>query len=255
MIINGVKLAAARETALAEKVRQLKQKGVIPQLAVLVLPGDAGGETYAGLKQAAAARLGIKFKKIASAEEIKELNRDPAVHGIMIQRPGYKGEEFEKEWAQLVKTIVPSKDVDGLREDSPFTQATVRAVENIPFRNGMTIRNGIKGRKIVIVGRGMVGRKLSQRLKAKNISSKDPNLIKMSLEADVLISCCGRPGLIKTVKPGAVVIDVGWPKGDVDFNAVKKIAGAITPVPGGIGPITVVCLLENLVKAVYNQAL
>lgn len=249
MIINGVKLAAEQEKRLEKEVLKLKQKGVTPQLAVLVLPGDAAGEIYAGLKQAAAARLGIKFKKIASAEEIGELNRDQTVHGIMIQRPGYKGEKFEKEWLQLVNTIVPSKDVDGLRDDSPFIQATVRAVEMIlttlPLRGG----------NVLIVGRGMVGKKLSQRLGAENISSRDKDLIKKTKEADVLISCSGREGLIKTVKPGAVVIDVGWPKGDVDFKAVEKIARAITPVPGGVGPMTVICLLENLVKAVYNQAL
>ena len=249
MIIDGAKLAAERETALAEKVRQLKQKGMIPQLAVLVLPGDPAGETYAGLKQAAAARLGIKFKKISSAEEIGELNRDQTVHGIMVQRPGYKRAEFEKEWAQLVNTIVPGKDVDGLRDDSPFTQATVRAVgvilATLPPRGG----------NVLIVGRGMVGKKLSQRLNAENISSRDKDLINQTQQADILISCSGRQGLIKTVKPGAVVIDVGWPKGDVDFNSVKRVAGAITPVPGGVGPVTVICLLENLVKAVYNQAL
>jgi len=249
MIIDGAKLAAERETALAEKVRQLKQKGMIPQLAVLVLPGDPAGETYAGLKQAAAARLGIKFKKIASSEEIGELNRDQTVHGIMVQRPGYKRAEFEKEWAQLVNTIVPGKDVDGLRDDSPFTQATVRAVgvilATLPPRGG----------NVLIVGRGMVGKKLSQRLNAENISSRDKDLINQTQQADILISCSGRQGLIKTVKPGAVVIDVGWPKGDVDFNSVKRVAGAITPVPGGVGPVTVICLLENLVKAVYNQAL
>lgn len=247
LIIDGNRLARQLEAKLKIKTAELKQKGIIPQLAVLVLAGDAAGEVYAGLKEKAAARLGIKFKKIASAEEIEKLNQDPTVHGIMVQRPGYKGEEFEKEWVQLVNTIVPSKDVDGLRDDSPFVQATVKAVESIPFRNGM------KGKKVLIVGRGMVGRKLSQRLKAKNISSKDPNLIKMSLEADILIACSGRPGLIKTVKPGAVVIDVGWPKGDVDFDTVVKVAGAITPVPGGVGPITVVCLLENLIEAVYNS--
>jgi len=249
MIIDGAKLAAERETALAEKVRQLKQKGMIPQLAVLVLPGDPAGETYAGLKQAAAARLGIKFKKIASSEEIGELNRDQTVHGIMVQRPGYKRAEFEKEWAQLVNTIVPGKDVDGLRDDSPFTQATVRAVgvilATLPPRGG----------NVLIVGRGMVGKKLSQRLNAENISSRDKDLINQTQQADILISCSGRQGLIKTVKPGAVVIDVGWPKGDVDFNSVKRVAGAITPVPGGVGPVTVICLFENLVKAVYNQAL
>jgi len=249
MIIDGAKLAAERETALAEKVRQLKQKGMIPQLAVLVLPGDPAGETYAGLKQAAAARLGIKFKKIASAEEIGELNRDQTVHGIMVQRPGYKRAEFEKEWAQLVNTIVPGKDVDGLRDDSPFTQATVRAVgvilATLPPRGG----------NVLIVGRGMVGKKLSQRLNAENISSRDKDLIKKTKEADILVACSGHPGLIKTVKLGATVIDVGWPKGDVDFETVIKVAGAITPVPGGVGPVTVICLFENLVKAVYNQAL
>lgn len=247
MIINGVRLACNLEERLKKEVEKLKQKGVTPQLAVLVLPHDAAGETYADLKQAAAARLGIKFKKIASPQEIEGLNRDPAVHGIMIQRPGYRGEKFEKEWAQLVNTIARNKDVDGLREDSPFIQATVRAVEvilDIPSRDGM-----------LIVGQGMIGRGLAKRLRAKNISSKDPNLIKMSLEADILISCSGHPGLIKTVKPGAVVIDVGWPKGDVDFKAVEKIAGAVTPVPGGVGPITVICLLENLVKAVYSQTI
>lgn len=253
IIIDGKKLAAAKELELKRQVDKLKQKGVMPQLAVLVLANDRAGEAYAGLKEAAAARLGIKFKKIVSPQEFEDLNWDRAVHGIMIQRPGYKGEKFEKEWAQLVNTIVPSKDVDGLRDDSPFTQATVRAVENIPLRNGMTLRNGMKGKKVLIVGRGMVGRKLSQRLKAKNISSRDKNLTKEICRADILISCSGREGLIKTVKPGAVVIDVGWPKGDVDFQAVEKIAGAITPVPGGIGPITVVCLLENLIEAVYNS--
>lgn len=246
LIINGNQLAKQLEAKLKIKTDGLKQKGIIPQLAVLVLPGDAAGKVYAGLKQAVAARLGIKFKKIASAEEIEKLNQDPAVHGIMIQRPGYKGEKFEREWVQLVKTIVPSKDVDGLRDDSPFIQATVKAVEvilsDIPSRDGM-----------LIVGQGMIGKALVKRLKAKGISSRADDLINQTKQADVLICCSGRPGLIKTVKPGAVVIDVGWPKGDVDFDTVVKVAGAITPVPGGVGPITVVCLLENLVEAVYNS--
>ena len=159
----------------------------------------------------------------------------------MIQRPGYRGQEFEKYWGQLVNKINPAKDVDGLRPDSKFIPATVRAVEkiltsvNIPPRGGM-----------LIVGRGMIGRALTKRLNAKNISSHDENLTKLCLAADILITASGRQGLIKTVKPGAVVIDLGWPKGDVDFEAVKNIAGTITPVPGGVGPVTVVCLLENL---------
>ncbi|MCG2691796.1 hypothetical protein L6272_03120, partial [Microgenomates group bacterium] len=228
MIINGVKLAAERETALAEKVRQLKQQGVEPCLAVLVFPGDSSGQLYCRLKAAAAARLGIRFIK-SETDLIEEWNHNPAVHGIMVQRPAYRGEEFEKEWEKLVKTIALGKDVDGLRADSLFVPATIKAVESILLSLNIPSRDGM-----LIVGRGMIGRALVKRLKAKGISSRADSLINQTKQADILICCSGREKIIKSqmVKPGAVVIDVGWPKGDVDFDTVVKVAGAITPVPG-----------------------
>ena len=187
--------------------------------------------------------MGIKFIQSEDETIIEKWNRDASIHGILIQRPAYRGEKFEAHWQELVGKIAPQKDVDGLRPDSPFVPATVRAVELI-------LKATAAAGKMLIIGRGMIGRALAKRLNAKNISSKDPALVKLALEADILIGASGRPGLIKTVKPGAVVIDVGWPKGDVDFDAVKESAGAITPVPGGVGPVTVVCLLENLLLAV-----
>ncbi|MEK7513781.1 MAG: bifunctional 5,10-methylenetetrahydrofolate dehydrogenase/5,10-methenyltetrahydrofolate cyclohydrolase, partial [Patescibacteria group bacterium] len=235
-----------------EKEAQLKPK-VKPgtKLAILVFKDDQAGQVYSRLKQEAGKRLGIEVITSSDTGKLTEWNQDELIQGVMIQRPGYRGKEFEKQWAQLVETIVPSKDVDGLRENSPFIQATVRAVEvilkTVPFRNGTE--------KIVVVGRGMVGRKLAVRLKGLELSSRDKDLKNKTREADILISCTGREKLItaEMVKPGATVIDVGWPKGDVDFAVVKNVAGAITPVPGGVGPVTVVCLLENLANSRYTS--
>lgn len=234
-IIDGWKIAREIEA-------RLKIPTPAPRLAVLAFKDDAAGQLYARLKAEAAERLGIKFIQSQNETMIGKWSRDDSIHGILIQRPAYSGDKFEAHWQELVGKIAPQKDVDGLRLDSPFVPATVRAVE-------ITLRSGIRS-KTLIVGRGMIGRALAKRLDAKIISSKDPNLVKLCLDADVLITASGRPGLIKTVKPGAVVIDVGWPKGDVDFETVKEIAGAITPVPGGVGPVTVACLLENLLRAV-----
>lgn len=234
IIIDGNKIAQDLEA-------KLKIKRVVPCLGIIVFDDDRAGQVYSRLKAAAAARVGIKIIRSHSDAVLDTWNRDKNIHGIIIQRPGYRGKEFEKYWEQLVLKIAPEKDVDGLRPDSKFVPATVRAVERlIPLRSG----------KILIVGQGMVGKALAKRLKAKNISSKDQDLLKLSLEADILISACGRQGIIKSVKPGATVIDCGWPKGDIDFESVKNTAGAITPVPGGVGPVTVVCLLENLLQAV-----
>jgi len=251
VIIDGVKLAAAKEADL----RQKAPPGL--KLAILAFKADRAGQVYSRLKAEAGARAGIEVARFnfdwqeikQMKAKLKELNRDNSYAGIMIQRPGYRGKEFEKYWRQLVSEIAPEKDVDGLRDDSLFVPATVKAVELLLDK----FVNDRQPNYILVVGRGTIGRGLAKRLKVKNISSQDPDLVKLSLEADILISCSGKMGLIKVVKPGAVVIDVGWPKGDVDFSAVKKVAGAITPVPGGVGPITVICLLENLIEAVYNQ--
>jgi methylenetetrahydrofolate dehydrogenase (NADP+)/methenyltetrahydrofolate cyclohydrolase len=246
-LINGREIARRREERLKRQVAGLIRQGILPQLGIIVLADDAAGQVYTRLKAAAAARLGIKVAVSNTAAVLDQWNQDKAIHGILIQRPGWRGEEFESYWNNLVAGIHPAKDVDGLRPDSKFTPATVRAVE--------IILKTVNARRqsFLIVGRGLVGRSVAKRLKAANISSRDPKLAAKVLRADVLITACGRPGLIQAVKPQAVVIDCGWPKGDVDLAAVKDTVGAITPVPGGVGPITVVCLLENLLEAVYNR--
>lgn len=235
-IIDGVKIAREIEA-------RLKIPTPAPCLAVLVFKDDAAGQLYARLKAEAARRLGIKFIQSEDETIIGKWNQDDSIHGILIQRPAYRGEKFEAHWQELVNKIAPQKDVDGLRPDSPFVPATVRAVELI-------LKSIAAAGKMLIIGRGIIGRALAKRLNAKSISSKDKNLEVESRKADILITACGRGNLIKIVKPGAVVIDVGWPKGDVDFDSVKAVVRAITPVPGGVGPVTVVCLLENLLLAV-----
>lgn len=274
LIIDGVKLAAKRENKLKERLMILFRHGEMLQLVSLVMKNDEAGRLYSRLKQEAAERLGLIFREkvIEKPEEIKvitdfleKLNQDDQVTGIMIQRPGVSWgerqfktrERFETWWQKLVGKIESKKDVDGLTKNSPFVPATIKAVESLIDNFGDV---GIENYRLVVVGsRGLVGRGLVKRLKAKGFLVKGIDLSeaigKATAAADVLISATGQPGLIteRMVKPGAVVIDVGFPKGDVRFGEVKHKALAITPVPGGVGPLTVISLLENLVEAEYSS--
>ena len=250
MIIDGNKLAEEREKLLKPSQRL--------KLKILVMEDDEAGLVYSRLKKEAGERLGIEVET-AHEDKLEEWSADPTVKGIMIQRPGLSwgrkrgmGEEkFEVWWQGLVNKIEKNKDVDGLRDDSPFIQATVKAVEEILKSITYDISQG----KTVIVGKGMVGKKLKQRLGGENISSRDKDLGTVTQTADLLISCCGREKIIRAemIKTGVVVVDIGWPKGDVDLEAVRDKVRAITPVPGGVGPVSVICLLENLVKAGYTR--
>jgi len=275
MIIDGEKIAREREVKLAEKVNQLKQKGISLKLVSLVMSEDEAGLLYSKLKKEASDRVGIVFKMMVfddlrSEKMIKaldDLSGDDQVQGVMIQRPGYswaKGrgmerEEFERVWKKRVEQIKREKDVDGLREDSNFSLGAVKAIEMI-LENHKLECGRIQVCDVVVVGSGgMVGRKLIRKLKQKGVKvtgvhSGDKDLEQKTLKADWLVTATGRKGLItdQMVKKGAGVIDVGWPKGDVKFDEVSKKAKVITPVPGGIGPITVVCLLENLVDSLYT---
>jgi methylenetetrahydrofolate dehydrogenase (NADP+)/methenyltetrahydrofolate cyclohydrolase len=242
-IVDGVKIAAKIEAELKERALRIIHSGVTPCLGIIVFDDDKAGQVYSRLKAEAAGRLGIKIVRSNKDSVLDQWNRDDSIHGIMIQRPGYRGPEFEKYWQELVVKIAPKKDVDGLRQDSVFVPATVRAVELI-------LKTVAAQGNTLIIGRGMIGRALGKRLGAKNISSHDDNLTAEILKADILICASGRPRSIKSVKPGATVIDIGWPKGDVDLEAVKDSASAVTPVPGGVGPVTVVSLLDNLLQAV-----
>lgn len=276
-IIDGVKLAQAREVRLAELVKQQEVKF---KLVSLVMKDDEGGRLYSRLKKEAAERVGIKFKEqlfdAGKVDEmvrlIKQLNQDKTVQGIMIQRPGViwsqqqgmKRSEFEAWWQRLVGVIGSGKDVDGLTADSKFTPAVVKAVQVIIEE--LKVKSG----KTVVVGsQGMIGRELIKyfqrfpqkpdgsrgKWQVEGLDLETKNLAVKTKQADILILATGQAGLIKAemVKPGATVIDVGWPKGDVRFDEVKEKAGVITPVPGGVGPLTVVSLLENLVANRYTK--
>ena len=257
-VVDGKKLAAEREAV-------LKQKAVKGKLVSIVLSDDSSGQLYTRLKKEAADRIGVtfvsenveKWDRDKLLELVEIYSKDQQTHGIIIQRPGGKWRashnldrvKFEADWDKFTAAIAPQKDVDGLRSDSKFTMATVKAVEAV------LESVGAKGKTVVVGSDGLVGRILVKKLKATGVDVETKDLGSITSRADILISATGQAGLIKAdmVKAGAVVIDVGWPKADVDFASVSQKASVITPVPGGVGPLTVICLLENLLQACYSS--
>ncbi len=262
IIFDGKKFALEKETNLAIRVLGLKTRGVYPKLASILVGNDPASQLYVNLKKKAAERIGAEvdiylIKERSKLEDlillINTLNEDPTVQGIMVQMPipGVLGESRK----EIVDAIKSEKDVDGLRDDSPFLHPTSKAV--VQVIDEAKKEEPLKGSRVVVVGAsGMVGKPLVKELKEQNYeviecNSKTPNLKEKTLQADVLVSVTGVPNIIKEdmVSPGVVVIDVGSPKGDVEFAGVSKKAGFISPVPGGVGPITISCLLENLLSA------
>lgn len=226
MIFDGKKFAE-------EIISKLPKKKA--KLAIFLDPSNVSGAKYVEKKVEVGKRLGVEIvmNKIDGDED-----------GIMVQLPHPKASE-------LISQIPPEKDVDGLREDSPFRSATVMAVLAVLGEAKRTRRDLVR---LVIVGsRGFVGRKLCHEFRTANYGlvgmdkeDFDPEKIKM---ADVVISATGRVGLIKPdmVKDGVVAIDIGYPKGDFDPEVAKK-ASFFTPVPGGVGPVTVAMLFANLLN-------
>ncbi len=245
MIIDGKAIAAEVEKSVKRKVESLKRK---PKLAIILIGDDPASKVYVNLKVKKAKELGIE------TEIRTDLNTD--ADGIIVQLPG--GEN-------LIEKIPLEKDVDGLRENSPFLPATVKAIlscwSEAIASSKRSYRASPSRMTWVIVGQGrLVGKPLAKFLKSKSfkvikcdINTK--NLKEKTLQGDVLVVATRVPNLIKKdmVKPGAIVIDCGSPKPEVDFEKVKEVAGWITPVPGGVGPLTVVSLLENLVEAAKIQ--
>ena len=267
---NGREFAKKKENNLRIKVQDLRERGITPKLVSILVGDDAGSRLYVSLKKKAGERIGCivevkKFHLGARIDEsihriksfIKLLNQDRDIHGIMIQLP--LPENLRSETANLINAIAPEKDVDGLIEGSPYTPATVKAVLEIMDQALKIVRRTLKEApyKVCVVGAsGMVGRPLVKLLKENGYSviGVDLNtkyIIQNTKDANVLISATGVLNLIKgnMVKEGAIVIDVGSPKGDVDFDSVSKKASFISPVPGGVGPVTIFCLLENLVNS------
>ncbi len=265
-IFDGRKFAAEKESILAIRVLGLKARGVYPKLASILVGNDPASQLYVNLKKKAAEKIGAEvdiylIKENSKLEDlillIETLNTDATVHGIMIQMPipGKMGSLKEK----IVNSIKPEKDVDGLRLDSLFLHPTSKAVIQVldeakKADNSPLVKKPVK---VVVVGAtGMVGAPLVKELKEEKYEviacdAKTPNLKKNTLQGDVVVSCTGIPNLIKgnMVKNGGVVIDVGSPKGDVNFTEVERVASYISPVPGGVGPVTISCLLENLISA------
>jgi methylenetetrahydrofolate dehydrogenase (NADP+)/methenyltetrahydrofolate cyclohydrolase len=286
IIFDGKKFAEEKKKLLSYQVKKFLKKGIILTLASIYLSSDAASVLYTKLKKKAAGEIGIDFLdyefKKADINEIifliEKLNNDKSVNGILVQKPVGKEIISKDEWQKIVSYIAKEKDVDGLRENSKFIPATVRAVLEILSNALEIVRLPYKEAPctVVVVGsRGMVGRLLMRQLSISNYqfpigtqrkkkirfevigcNSQTSNLQGETLQADIVISATGVPNLISAgmVKPGAIVIDVGSPKGDCDFESVKDKAAFITPVPGGVGPVTVSCLLENLLLAVTGKA-
>ncbi len=276
-VIDGTKLAERIRSQVAADVAALV--GIDPTLALVLATADESAAWYVRAIRAAAAKVGV-FTRVSDlgadasgpriAAELAGLAGDPGVHGVILQMPLPAGVSAEP----LVSAIPPGKDVDGANPLSAgrlmagqraFPPATAAAVMELLGSHGAVL----SGAHAVVVGRSMVvGKPVSQLLLAENATvtvchSRTRDLPAMTRQADVLVAAIGRPGFIGAahVKPGAIVIDVGTTPdadgklvGDVDFAAVRDIAGALTPVPGGVGPVTTALLLRHTVSAATPRA-
>jgi methylenetetrahydrofolate dehydrogenase (NADP+)/methenyltetrahydrofolate cyclohydrolase len=278
-LIDGKKLAAEIRKDCAARVRTLAQHDVTPGLAVILVGDDAASAVYVGKKIKACENVGIRsftdryptdITNEALLSRIEELNADENVHGILVQLPL----PAHIDMAKVLETIAVDKDVDGFHlynvgglvtGNTVFSPCTPYGVvkllesENIP----------IEGQNVVVVGASnIVGKPMALMLMARDATvsichAKTRDLAQYTILADILVVAAGVPNLIlpQMVKTGAVVIDVGINRmpdgsitGDVDFEGVRWRASAITPVPGGVGPMTVTMLLENTIKSAERVA-
>jgi methylenetetrahydrofolate dehydrogenase (NADP+)/methenyltetrahydrofolate cyclohydrolase len=282
-IINGKEIAANLRLEIKKDVAALNAKGTKVGLAVILVGDDPASHVYVGSKIKACAEVGIesfeqRMDENASEQEIrhviKNLNDNPLVHGILLQLPLPKHLSNVQE--DLVQTIDPEKDVDGLTTVNGGKLFLGHADGLVPctpqgsLRLIKSIEENLSGKNAVVIGRSnLFGKPMAQLLLQENCTvtiahSRTQDLAGACKQADILVAAVGRPEMVKAdwVKPGAIIIDVGInrlapteekPKGklvgDVDFEVVKDIASAITPVPGGVGPMTIACLLANTVKA------
>ena len=273
MIINGKKVAADLRGELKKKVVELKSSyNAIPGLTVILVGEDLPSKIYVKNKEKSAIEVGINSEVLRYSDnveeqvvlnKIKELNKNDKVSGILVQLPLPKHIDKRK----VIETIDPKKDVDGLH---PVNVGNLSSGYNstipcTPLGCYLLIKNtekNLNGKHAVIIGRSNLnGKPMTQLLLKENCTvtithSKTKDLKSECSRADIIVAAVGRPKLVKGdwVKKGAIVIDVGINKtdnglvGDVDFDEVSKVAKAITPVPGGVGPMTIACLLNNTVE-------
>lgn len=277
IIIDGKELAKNIREGLKEEVKELKNADINPKLAVIMVGDDKASKVYVKNKSKACEDVGIEYEEYLLPEKTKmqellelidKLNNDETVHGILVQSPLPKGLDAN----EAFKAISPKKDVDGfnpinvgklsLNQDcfvscTPYGIIKMLENYNIP----------IEGAHAVIIGRSnIVGKPLAKCLLNKNATvtvchSKTKNLKEMTKQADILIAAIGKAKFITAdmVKEGAAVIDVGINRtenglvGDTDFDNIKEKASFITPVPGGVGPMTIAMLMTNVIKAAKQQ--
>jgi len=279
-LIDGKKFADNLCNKIAEEVTKLKDKNITPGLAVVRVEGDSASAVYVNMKAKKTKEVGMhSVTKILDKNTsqdgllkiVEELNNDKSINGILVQLPLPKQINADS----VINTINPDKDVDGFHAIN-----TGRLWTNIdslvpctPLGCKMLLLDELKdltGKKAIIVGRSnIVGKPMASLLISENCTvtiahSKTENLKDEVKKSDIVIAAVGVPEMIKGswIKPGATVIDVGINRigngkkklvGDVEFSEVKKIAGAITPVPGGVGPMTIACLLHNTLIATCRK--
>lgn len=275
VIIDGKKISAQIKDELKEKVAQLKEKGIEVTLAVIQVGNDPASTVYVGNKKKACAYVGIRSLAYELPEEttqeelldlVRELNDRKDVNGILVQLPlpAHIDEDT------VIRTIAPEKDVDGFHPQSVgmlsigqkgFVSCTPAGIIQLLKRSGIEI----EGKECVVVGRSnIVGKPMAMLLIRENgtvtvCHSRTRDLKEVTKRADILVVAIGKRQFITAdyVKKGATVIDVGMHRkedgklcGDVDFDSVEPVAGAITPVPGGVGPMTIAMLMNNCVASV-----
>ena len=290
-IISGTEIAAQIREELKKEVAEMNEKkGVVPGLVTILVGHNPASVSYVTAKQKAAHEIGFHSIQDDQSEDISEenllklidkYNKDPKIHGILVQLPLPKHIDEKK----VLNAIDPDKDVDGFHpvnvgrlmiggDEAKFLPCTPAGIQELIVRSGFET----SGAEVVVVGRSnIVGKPIANIMLQKGrganstvtiVHTGTKNLDAHCKRADILIVAAGVPGLVKPewIKPGACVIDVGVNrvgekksektgkmvpilKGDVDFDAAKEIAGAITPVPGGVGPMTITMLMKNTVKS------
>lgn len=273
-ILSGTELSKKIRFELNTQVGELKSEGLYPGLAVVLVGQDPASQIYVGKKRKACEELGINsyphFLDESASEAqllslISKLNADKNVSGILVQLPLPKHIDEEK----VILAISPDKDVDAFHPlnvgrimtgNPVFLPCTPAGVMELIKESGMQI----EGKECVVVGRSnIVGKPMAMLLLASNgtvtiCHSRTRDLPEVCRRADILVAAIGKPEFIKGsfIKPGAVIIDVGMNRlddgklvGDVEFTAASEIASAITPVPGGVGPMTITMLMKNTIKA------
>jgi methylenetetrahydrofolate dehydrogenase (NADP+)/methenyltetrahydrofolate cyclohydrolase len=284
-LIEGRAIAEKVYADLRGEIAELKKRGLTPGLAVVLVGDNPASRAYVRSKDKMCRDLGLHSVKLELPAEttqaqllarVEELNRDPAIHGILVQSPPPK----QIDEAAIVRVLDPAKDVDGfhpmnvaklaLGDESGFVPCTPLGCQRLLIESGIEI----SGAHVVVLGRSMiVGKPLALLLMRKGrggdatvtvVHSRSQRLAEITRSADILIAAIGQPEFVRTehVRDGAVVIDVGINRiddatmergyrlvGDVAFDEVSKKTSAITPVPGGVGPMTIAMLMANTVKA------